>query len=55
MFVFSARNGVIMPRSRSDCHITAYRWYGKGRLFLLSASRTGILAALWGVITLAPP
>ena len=27
-----------MPLSRSDCHITAYRWYGDGRLFLLSAA-----------------
>ncbi len=29
-----------MPLSRSGCHITAYRWYGKGRLFLLSAIDT---------------
>jgi hypothetical protein len=34
----SSRNGAIMPRSESDCHIQTYRWYGKGRLFLLSAS-----------------
>ncbi len=42
----NARNGVSMPLSRSDCHITAYRWYGKGRLFLLSAFRVSAAIAI---------
>ena len=31
------QSGAMMPQSKLDCHIASYRWYGKCRLFLLSA------------------